>query len=84
LIEKQINEESRRRDELLDLQRDTVEAQVDMMRARTRAMDRGDAIIRVSGDGLAPYLEAFMWQILEAIQVRASQEGLEMLLGALA
>ncbi len=84
LIEKQIDEESRRRDELLDLQRETVEAQVSMMRARTKAMDRGDAIIRVSGDGLAPYLEAFMWKILEAIQVRASQEGLEMLLGALA
>jgi TP901 family phage tail tape measure protein len=84
IIEKQIDEENSRRDEVLELQRETIMAQIDLMKSRTKALDRGDAIIKVSGDGLAPYLEAFMWQILEAIQVRASQEGLEMLLGATA
>ncbi len=84
LLEKQIEEENRRRDETLELQRDTIRAQVDLMQAKTRAIDRGEAIIKVSAAGLAPHLEAFMWEILEAIQVRASQEGLELLLGALA
>jgi len=82
-IANQIEKENQRRDEVLELQKETVEAQVELMRSRTKALDRGDAIIKISGDGLAPYLEAFMWQILEAIQVRASQEGLELLLGAL-
>jgi len=83
LIEDQIKKESQRKDDLLELQKEAVKAQVGLMEARTASIERGDAIIKISGDGLAPYLEAFMWQILEAIQVRASQEGLELLLGAL-
>ena len=34
-----------------------------------------------NGDGLQPHLEAFMWEILEAIQVRVNADGYEMLLG---
>ncbi len=44
---------------------------------------RGDgAFITVNGDGLAPHLEAFMWEILESIQVRVNDQGLQTLLGA--
>jgi len=35
----------------------------------------------VDGAGLQPHLEAFMWEILQTIQVRVNQDGLEMLLG---
>jgi TP901 family phage tail tape measure protein len=78
-IERQIDEENRRRDEALDLQRELTEAQVEAIRARTDAIERGDAMITVDGAGLQPHLEAFMWEILEAIQVRVNQEGLEVL-----
>jgi len=49
--------------------------------ARAAALRRGDAMIRIDGDGLQPHLEAFMFEILESIQVRVNQEGQELLLG---
>ncbi|MGL1833037.1 hypothetical protein ACKVEX_05455 [Rhodocyclaceae bacterium SMB388] len=52
------------------------------IQARTEAMQRGDAMIQIDGAGLQPHLEAFMWEILRAIQVRVNQDGYEMLLGA--
>lgn len=55
--------------------------QADNLRARTEALARGDSIIKIEGDGLAPHLEAFMWEILKAIQLRVNSDGLEMLLG---
>jgi len=44
-------------------------------------LDRGDALITIDGAGLQPHLEGFMWEILEAIQIRATSEGAEFLLG---
>jgi hypothetical protein len=38
-------------------------------------------MISIDGTGLQPHLEAFMWEILGAIQVRANAEGSEFLLG---
>ena len=38
-------------------------------------------MIKIDGDGLAPHLEAFMFQILENIQTRVNANGEEMLLG---
>lgn len=55
--------------------------QADNLRARTDALSRGDSIIKIEGDGLAPHLEAFMWEILKAIQLRVNADGLEMLMG---
>lgn len=81
-LERQINLENDRRGEALDLQKRLTEAQIDEMEARARALSAGDGMITIQGDGLAPHLEAFMWEILRAIQVRVNQEGLDMLLGA--
>ena len=38
-------------------------------------------MIKVDGAGLQPHLEAFMWEVLKAIQVRVNADGLKMLLG---
>ena len=38
--------------------------------------------LRIEGAGLEPHLEAFMWEILKAIQVKVNKDGLKMLLGA--
>ena len=52
------------------------------LKAQTRAIDKGDSIIKVDGAGLQPHLEAFMWEILRQIQIRVNQDGLKLLLGA--
>lgn len=80
-IERQIEEENRRRDEALKKQNELTDAQIEAIRARALAIQQGDAMIKVDGAGLQPHLEAFMWEILEAIQVRVNQEGLETLFG---
>lgn len=81
-IEEQIDAENERRDEALRLQRELTEVQIEELRARTESLARGDALITVDGAGLQPHLEAFMFEILRAIQVRVNQDGLEMLVGA--
>lgn len=80
-IEKQINEENRRRDDAIDLQKRLTEAQIEAMRAQTRRLEKGLSLIQVDGSGLQPHLEAFMWEILKAVQVRVNEDGLNMLLG---
>lgn len=77
----QIDLENKRRDEALQLQKRLTEAQIESLKARTRAMEKGDAMIKIEGDGLQPHLEAFMWEILRTIQVRVNRDGLEMLTG---
>jgi hypothetical protein len=38
-------------------------------------------MISIDGKGLQPHLEAFMFEILSAIQVKANAEGMKMLVG---
>lgn len=80
-IWKEVERESKRRDDALKLQRELIEAQADYLREKARALARGDAAITVNAPGLKPHLEAFMWEILSAIELRASTEGQERLLG---
>lgn len=80
-IWKEVERESKRRDDALKLQRELIEAQADYLREKARALARGDASISVNAPGLKPHLEAFMWEILSAIELRASTEGQERLLG---
>ena len=81
-ISDQIELENERRQEALDLQKKLTSAQIAEARARTERLRSGDSVINISGDGLQPHLEAFMWEILETIQVRVNADGLDMLLGA--
>ena len=80
-IERQIESENRRRDDALKLQKQLTEAQIAQIRAQTRNLERGDALIKVDGAGLQPHLEAIMFEMLRAIQVRVNQDGLGLLLG---
>lgn len=81
LVQDQIEKENMRRQEALNLQKQLTEAQIEQIRAQTRAVEKGDSIIKVDGAGLQPHLEAFMWEILRTIQVRVNADGLKMLLG---
>lgn len=80
-LEAEADKESKRRDEALKLQKDLTDAQIRMMDAQVDALQNGDGLIKVDGAGLQPHLEAFMWEILKAIQVRVNADGLKMLLG---
>lgn len=80
-IESQIDLENRRRQEALEIQKKLAEAEIDRIEAQTRALDRGDSIIKIDGTNLAPQLEAFMWEILKAIRVRANASFSDYLLG---
>src|SRR5690554_6157669 len=77
----QIKNENRLRDEQLEMQKELTKAQIDNIKQKTRNLAKGDALIKVNGDGLAPHLEAFMFEILREIQVRVNADGEEMLLG---
>lgn len=82
-IQEQIDAETENRAALLKMQQELTQAQVKFLEARTKQMESGEALITVNGDGLAPHLEMIMWEVLSAVQVRASQEGLnQLLLGA--
>lgn len=80
-IQRKISEEESRRKEAFDLQKELTLAQIDLIKQRSAAMASGDPMITVSGDGLQPHLEAFMWEIFSAIQVRVSEDYGNFLLG---
>lgn len=81
LIEDQIKLENERREKDLKRLEKLTEAQIKLLKARADSLSRGDALITVSGDGLQPHLEAFMFAVLDAIQVKTNAEGLALLLG---
>ena len=80
-LQQQYEAESRRRDQALRTQQELARAQVRYYEAKSESLQRGDALITITGDGLAPHLEAFMWEVLRAVQVRVNEDGLDMLLG---
>ena len=81
IINDQIERENKLREKAFDLQSRLTNAQIEQMRAQTSALANGDGFIKIDGAGLQPHLEAFMWEILNTIQVRVNAQGLSMLLG---
>ena len=80
-ISDQIEVENERRQEALDLQQRLTQAQIAALNAQTARLRSDTPLITVNGDGLAPHLEAMMFEVLEAIQVRVNTDGYAMLLG---
>jgi TP901 family phage tail tape measure protein len=81
LLERQIALENERRQQALDLQKKLTEAEIERIRAQTAALDRADGLIKIEAAGLEPELEAFLWKILQKIQVRANASFTDYLLG---
>ena len=79
-INEQIRKENEYREQSLNDQSKLTEAQIEYIRQKTRQLQNGDAMIKVSGDGLQPHLEALMFALLEGIQVRMNAQGEELLL----
>ena len=80
-IESQIRKESKMREEAHDAQMRLNKSQKEYMDAKTDAMESGEGLINITADGLEPEIEAFMFKILEKIQIRANEESAEFLLG---
>jgi TP901 family phage tail tape measure protein len=80
-IQNQIDLENQRRQEALDLQKELAKAEIARIEAQIRQLDRGDPWIRIDGTGLAPQLEAFMFEILKAIRTQVNAEFADFLLG---
>lgn len=68
-------------DELHRSQMGLIAAQVEYIRAKTDATSQGNPLVTIQADGLKPHLEAFMWEILNAIQVKMAYDGADMLVG---
>jgi len=82
IIEEAIRKEEENREDVLRRQNKLIDAQIAKLRAQTEAIRSGGGQIVVQADGLQPHLEAFMFEIFEALQVRVNEEGYELLLGA--
>ena len=61
----------------IDLQKKLIGAQVKYLEAKAAE----GSVIKVTGDGLQPELEAFMWQVLSRVQVRMQGEYEQFLVG---
>jgi len=77
LMEAQLDNENKMVDSQIALNK----AQTDLMDAKTKAYQRGDGAIKIDGTGLTPALEMVMWEIIELVQIRASAEQADFLLG---
>jgi hypothetical protein len=76
-----MEDENRRRNELLLDQQRLTTAQIQYLEARRVAMQRGDAILTINAEGIQPELELVLRRIIELAQIRANEEGLNFLLG---
>ncbi len=77
-----IENEEKRRQEAFEQQKILLAEQIKYMQARTTAMLKGDTLLKVEAAGLTPHLERIFHEILRACQVKANEQGLELLLGA--
>lgn len=81
-IEDQIRKEERRTDERHRKQMQLADIELRLAQAKLAALQEGgEAVISVQADGLKPHLEAIMFEVLEAVQVRANESQAEFLLG---
>ncbi len=64
-----------------DLQKKLIEQQIDLLNQKQAALQSGSALITIDSSGLEPALEEIMWQILDKVQIRATEEAGDFLLG---
>jgi len=81
LIEDQIKRENELRDRAFEKQDRLANQQIKLNQLRIESIRNGRGEITVTADGLEPELEAFMIQILKRVQVYATQQEREFLLG---
>jgi len=76
-----LDEETARRQQLFELQEKQIEAELRLTELKAQKMQEGKAQIEISSQGLEPALEMIMWNVIEKVQIRATEEASEFLLG---
>lgn len=76
-----IEDENRRRDDLLAQESALTKSQIDYLNARKLKLESGSALVTITGEGLAPELQLVMQRLIELTQVQATEQGLEFLVG---
>jgi hypothetical protein len=67
---------------MFELQKLLVDEQIADLKARTAAITKGNALINITADGLKPHPVKIFHEILRACQIKANEQGLELLLSA--
>ena len=80
-VEDWIEDEMERRQQEFDLQEKLINQQVDLLKAKQEAMESGEGLIKIESEGLEPALEMILWEVLKKVQIKASEEASEFLLG---
>jgi hypothetical protein len=76
-----IRQQEQSQKDALSKQNELIDAQIALLKARTEKMQSGDALIRVEATGLKPHLERIFGEILKETQLKASEQGVNLLLG---
>jgi len=81
VIQQELEAESRRRDELLIMQRELTAAEIAYTEARTARIEQGGGLITIESSGVYPELDLVLQSIIERAQIQANAEGTAFLLG---
>jgi len=77
----QIEAQNKLQERALTIEERLANASIAYMDAKRAALQKGDGMITVSGQGLEPHIEAFMFEILKRVQVQVTEEQSQFLLG---
>lgn len=80
-IQSQVAKENELRTQEFELQKKLIDSQTRLTELRADAIERGDGLIRIDSTGLEPALEMVLWHILAKVQIRATDNADEFLLG---
>ena len=81
IIKKMMEQENDRRQQEFDLQKTLTEQQIDIGKIKIDKLRKGDAMIKVDAGNLSPHLQALMTEIFKEIQIKATEEGMNLLMG---
>lgn len=81
IIEDAIEREQKLREDQFELQKKLIEQQIKLNDLKIERMNEGNFALQIQADGLEPELEAFMWKIIQKVQIRATEASAEFLLG---
>ena len=76
-----VEEQQDAQNRLIDSQVELNTLQAEYMKQKLEAMESGEALITIDSTGLEPALETVMWEIIKKVQIKASEEAADFLLG---
>jgi TP901 family phage tail tape measure protein len=80
-LQDQIKAENELRERSVTMQERLTQATVENLRARSEALARGDALIKIDTTGVEPALQLVLETIIKEAQIVSNSQGLELLIG---